>query len=80
MKFKEIEIIKENFFNFRIIASYHDYFQDQAEMIDKISASLPNKGDVIKILVDKHPYESKFLTVKRRFIDYIDNKLTIWCK
>ena len=79
MKFKEIEIIKESFFGgINYIASYHDYYSDHEEMINKFSTCMPRKGDVIKV-INKNTHKEVFLKVSHVFIDYIENKMTIWC-
>ena len=79
MKFKEIEIIKNSFFSIKHIARYNDYMGDkEIEMIEKISSCIPRKGDVISVRnTDTNIRE--FLKVKHVFIDYISNKMTIWC-
>lgn len=80
MKFKEIEIIKDSLFaNMKFITSYHSYYDDHNEMIEKFTTCLPRKGDVIKVL-DKHTHQPVFLKVKYVFIDYVEDKMTIWCK
>ena len=79
MKFKEIDIIKDPLFsNIRYIASYHDYMDDD-KMLEKFSTCIPRKGDCIKV-IDKNSHKDVFLKVKHVFIDYVDNKMTIWCK
>lgn len=81
MKFKEVEIIKDStlFSGIKFIAIYHDYFSDQKDMIEKITSCMPRKGDVIHVQ-EKITYNDVFLSVKRVCIDYIENKMTIWCK
>lgn len=81
MKFKEIEVVTgAGFFSsFNIIASYHNYFNEHKEMIDKISSFPPHKGDVIHV-INKNTHKEEILSVAYCSIDYIDNKLTIWCK
>jgi len=81
MKFKEVEIIKNRtlFSGFRFIAVYHDYFSEQEDMIEKFTSCMPRKGDVIRVK-DKNTDKYVFLSVKHIYIDYIENKMTIWCK
>ena len=81
MKFKEVEIIRDStlFSGIEFITIYHDYFSDEEDMIEKFTSCMPRKGDVIHVL-DKITYKDVFLSVKRVSIDYIENKMTIWCK
>lgn len=81
MKFKEIEIVTgAGFFNsYKVIASYHDYYRDDECMMQKFESFPPNKGDVIHV-IDKNTHQRKILTVAYRSIDYIENRMTIWCK
>jgi len=79
MKFKEVEIIKDNWFATRLkyIASYHTYMDD--DMLEKFSTWIPRKGDCIRVR-DKNTHLDVYLCVKSIFIDYLENKMTIWCK
>lgn len=81
MKFKEIEIIKNStlFSGIKFIAIYHDYISDHEDMIEKFTSCMPRKGDVIHVK-DRHAHKDVFLSVKHVCIDYIENKMTIWCK
>jgi len=79
MKFKEVEIIKSSFFFIKCITRYNDYMCDkEVEMIEKISSCIPRKGDVISV-INKDTDIREFLQVKHVFIDYVSNKMTIWC-
>lgn len=79
MKFKEVEIIKSSFFFNKCIARYNDYMGDkEVEMIEKISSCIPRKGDVISV-INKDTNISEFLKVKHVFIDYVSDKMRIWC-
>ena len=79
MKFKEVEIIKSSFFFTKCIARYNDYMGDkEVEMIEKFSSCIPRKGDVISV-INKDTNIREFLKVKHVFIDYVSNKMTIWC-
>jgi len=81
MKFKDVQIIKRGgfFSSFKIIASYHDYFDEQEEIINKITIFPPHNGDIICIN-DKNKHIKNYLKVSYCTIDYIENKLTIWCR
>ena len=81
MKFKEVEIIVDStlFSRIEFIATYHDYISDQKDMIEKFTSCMPRKGDVIHVQ-DRITHKDVFLTVKYICIDYIENKMTIWCK
>lgn len=79
MKFKEVEIIKSGIFSsYKHITSYHRYLSDHQEMLEKFSTCIPRKGDTIRVK-DKNTHEDVFIRVKRVFIDYIKDELTIWC-
>ena len=81
MEFKEIEIvIGAGFFrSYKVIASYHNYFDDHEDIMKKISSFPPHKGDVIHV-INKNTHKEEILSVAYCSIDYINNKLTIWCK
>lgn len=81
MKFKEVQIIKRGglFSSYKVIASYHDYFDEQEEMINKISSFPPRKGDVIWVK-DKNKHVEVCLKVSYCSIEYLENKLIIWCR
>ena len=80
MKFKEVEIIKDGIFSgFKYIASYHGYLLDHQNMIEKFSTCIPRKGDVIRVK-DKNTHQDVFLNVNHVCIDYIEDKMTIWCR
>ena len=81
MKFKEIEIATGAswFGSYNVIASYHDYYDEHRDMIEKISSFPPHKGDVIHV-IDKNTHQRRILAVAYCSIDYIENSLTIWCK
>ena len=77
MKFKEI--IKSSFFFTKCIIRYNDYMGDkEVKMIEKISSCIPRKGDVISV-INKDTNIREFLKVKHVFIDYVSDKMTIWC-
>ena len=80
MKFKEVDIIKDTWFTGRIkyIASYHSYMDDD-NMLEKFSTCVPRKGDCIRVR-DKNTHLDVYLCVKSVFIDYLENKMTVWCK
>ena len=79
MKFNEIEIIKSSFFFIKCITKYNDYMGDkEVEMIAKISSCIPRKGDVISV-INKDTNIREILKVRHVFIDYVSNKMTIWC-
>ena len=82
MKFKEVEIIKDStlFSGIKFITTYHDYFSDQEDMIEKFTSCMPRKGDVIRVKDKNTSNKDVFLSVKHVCIDYIYNKMTIWCK
>jgi hypothetical protein len=81
MNFKEIDIIKGGwlFCGIRYIASFHDYNNDHKEMLEKFSSGIPRKGDIIKV-INQNTDLSDIFTVKYVFIDYVYNKMTIYCK
>lgn len=81
MKFKEVEIIKDStlFSGVKIIATYHDYYSDQEEMIEKITSCVPRKGDVIAVIDKENVHRKIFIKVKHICINYINDKMTIWC-
>lgn len=79
MKFKKIEIIKSSFFFTKCITKYNDYMGDEdIGMLEKFSSCIPRKGDVISV-INKYTNIREFLKVKHVFIDYVSNKMTIWC-
>lgn len=80
MKFKEIQIIKCGLFgSYKVIAHYCNYFNDHKDKIEKISSFPPRKGDLIWV-TDKNTYLEVCLMVRHLSIDYVENKLTIYCR
>lgn len=77
MKFETVEIIKYRWFAIHLkhIVSYHRYRDD--DMLEKFSTQVPRKGDCIRVR-DKNTHLDVFLNVKSVFIDYLENKMTVW--
>lgn len=79
MKFKEINIIRDRFFSrTKYIASYYNY-RDDDNMLEKFSTQVPRKGDCIRVR-DKNTHLDVYLIVTSVFIDYLEDKMTVWCK